>query len=144
MDSVAEVAYREAKKLGLDLSVTVGPIPVDAFMFRYMRPRSSTLQALKKAKREGLEWAQDMPIPVVTLHGKTFEIMDGMMRIRAAQEAGFKEIPAIIASGDTYDALRHILKRGYYGEDFVEMMAMESPVVRKNLEHRNKNRMAGA
>jgi hypothetical protein len=66
--------------------------------------------------------------------------MDGMMRICSAQQAQIPEIPALVASGETYDELEHILNQGYYGEDFIEMLAMVNPIISENLKLRDRNR----
>ena len=70
--------------------------------------------------------------------------MDGMNRICAAQMEGFEEIPAFVASGETHAELWDaILKHGYFGEDFVEMLSLIHPEIRENLRRRDDMRLAG-
>lgn len=145
MREISELALAEAKELGLDLDVHMETVPVHVFKFTCLAPKPEVLRAFLEAKALGLPWVEGMPMPVVTWHPKksAFRIMDGMMRISAAQEAGIREIPVFVASGDTYEELEEILEQGYYGEDFVEMLAMVNPEIRRNTESRDENRMAG-
>ena len=103
------------------------------------------VEAFEDVRKKGAQWIPGMPIPVLVYYPREndFRIMDGMMRICAAQKAGLRFIPAFIASGETYDVLEPILNRGYYGEDFVEMLSMVNPAVRNNLRLRDRNRLAG-
>lgn len=145
MSTVAERALKEAKKKRLDLEVHLDLVPTSIFALKKVEPRLSVYQAMRDAASRGESWVQGMPYPVLTWHktsGK-YRIMDGMMRLVAAQMAGIPVIPALIASGETYDALEPILRNGYYGEDFIEMLAMVSPDIRKNLDLRDENRLSG-
>lgn len=146
MASIAEMALYEAKRLGLDLSVKSWMIPAAAFSFECIEPKRSMLEAFRDAKRDGLPWVEHMPVPVLTYHSRDdkYRIMDGMMRICSSQAVGIPEFPALVASGETYEALEPILDQGYYGEDFIEMLAMVNQQVRENLEKRDRNRLAGA
>lgn len=145
MPSISEIALERAKELGLDLDVRLELVPTYVFTFECLEPKPEVLQAFRDAQVLGLSWVDGMPAPVVTWHKKSsaFRIMDGMMRICAAKEAGIREIPAFVSSGETYEALEPILKQGYYGEDFVELLALVNPEIRRNLESRDENRMAG-
>lgn len=145
MASIPEMAFIEAERLGLDLSVQHLTVPAGAFSFGCLDPKADVLAALATALEDELPWVIGMPLPVLTYHPDTkeYRIMDGMMRICAAQMVGMKVFPALVANGDTYDALESILDNGYYGEDFVEMLAMTNEDVRKNLESRDGNRLAG-
>src|SRR5436190_7063572 len=97
--SIAERALERAVKLGLDLSVVQGVVPTSVFGFDRLEPSSGMLRAFQDAVSLGLPWVEGMPVPVLVehpgspsrLHG--WRIMDGMMRIRAAQAAGVREIP---------------------------------------------------
>lgn len=142
MASIPERALEEARRLGLDLSVNKWLVPTAVFTFQCLEPKAVMLEAFKVAHRDGFLWVRNMPIPVVTHHraNREFRIMDGMARICSAQKARYTEVPALVASGETYEALRHILDEGYYGEDFIEMLAMVNPLVRENLELRDRNK----
>lgn len=146
MPSIAEAALQHALDRGLDLSVHYTAIPTAPFVFRCLSPRQGILQAFQRAKRQGDLWPPGMPVPVVTYspRHKEWQIMDGMNRICAAQMEGFEEIPAFVASGDTHDELhRLILHKGYFGEDFIEMLALVSPEIRENLHRRDDLRLSG-
>lgn len=145
MPSIPEMALAEAEKLGLDLRVLSEMVPTEPFVFHCLTPKESMLEVFKDAFRERKAWVEGMPVPVLVYYPEKneFGIMDGMQRICAAQKAGLEEIPALIASGETYDILRPILENGYYGEDFVEMLAMANENIRRNLSLRDRNRMAG-
>lgn len=145
MASISEMALKEARRLNLDLSIKEWMVPASAFSFECLEPTEAVFEAFRAAKAQGLPWVHTMPVPVLTYHSKDnkYRIMDGMMRICAAQAVGIKEIPAFVASGDTYDALKPILDHGYYGEDFVEMLAMVNTQVNENLDKRDRNRLAG-
>lgn len=139
------MALEEARRLDLDLSIKSWMVPTSSFTFECLKPSPSTIKAFEMALEDGLSWLQEMPFPVLTYHKKEnkYRIMDGMMRICAAQKAGMHEIPALIASGATFDALQAILEQGYYGEDFMEMLALADEPVRENLQKRDRNRLAG-
>ena len=145
MPSIAELAIEEARDKHLDLSTRKMMVPVNAFKFHLLEPSKSVMAAFHQAKVQGLSWPKGVPLPVLTYHpaDRTFGVMDGMMRIRAAQLMKMPQFPALVASGDTYDALQPILSRGYHGDDFVEMLCLVSPEVRKNQESCNRNRLAG-
>lgn len=146
MASIAEMALNEAQRLGLDLNVKPWMVPTSAFSFNCIEPKRSMLEAFRDAKREGLPWVEHMPVPVLTYHPNVdkYRIMDGMLRICSAQAVDIPEFPALVASGDTYEALEPILDQGYYGDDFIEMLAMVNDQVRDNLNMRNRNKLAGA
>lgn len=139
------MALRAARERGLDLSVSLGTIPTKPFSFKCLKPRIGVLDALTKAREDGLEWAPGMPLPIVTYHeGRDeWEIMDGMMRICAAIMAGYDTIPAYVARGETHDALWDILKEGYYGHDFVEMLALENPDLDRNQKMGDDLKLSG-
>jgi len=146
MEPVPEEALRYAQDHHLDLAVHYTSIPTAPFVFKCLTPRKGILDAFAKARRAGQLWPHGMPVPVVTYHqGRhEWEIMDGMNRICAAQMEGFEEIPAFVASGETHDELyRVILKNGYFGEDFIEMLALVSPEIRENLQRRDDLRLSG-
>lgn len=145
MATIAQMALDEAHRLGLNLSVEIRAIPTDPFRFRCLKPKWEVLAAFQEAAKLKQEWVPGMPFPVVTFNRgrEEYEIMDGMMRICAAVIAGFDRIPAYVASGETYDALEPILRNGYYGEDFVEMLALAHPDVARNLRLRDDMRLAG-
>jgi len=145
MESIPELALKYARTHRLDLTVRHTVIPTAPFVFKCLHPRASILEAFNRAKRGGQLWPLGMPIPVVTYDGTDdeWQIMDGMQRICAAQIEGFDEIPALVASGETHAALWHILKDGYFGEDFVEMLAMVDPLVRENQAMGDDLRLAG-
>jgi hypothetical protein len=146
MASVPEMALQEAERLGLDLTVKTWMVPVDAFSFECLEPKPGIQAIFHQARNAGMEWVPEMALPVLTYHPRErkFRIMDGMMRICAAQVAHFKEIPALVANGDTYDALQPILDHGYYGEDFIEMLSMVNEDVRENIERRERYRLSGS
>jgi hypothetical protein len=145
MASIPEMAYEEARKLGLDLRVIPGMVPTAPFVFECLKAKDSMATAFHDAKRKYHKWVKGMPIPILVYYPERdeFRIMDGMMRICAAQAAGFDVFPALVASGETYDALEPILDQGYYGEDFIEMLMMASPSVRENQKIRDRNRLEG-
>lgn len=145
MESIPKMALKAARKRGLDLSVELQKIPTSPFRFRCLKPKHSTLEVFQKAREAGEEWVPGMPLAIVTYHTKRkeYEIMDGMMRICAAIMAGYDFIPAIVAKGETHDALYDILLEGYYGQDFVEMLAMANPSVDDNLRMGDAMRLAG-
>lgn len=145
MASIPEIAYEEARKLGLDLRVLPGMVPTDAFAFECLEPKKDMLQAFRDARRDRENWVPGMPVPVLVYYPERNEwrIMDGMMRICSAQRAGIPSFPALIASGEAYDALEPILDQGYYGEDFIEMLAMTSEDIRDNLRKRDRKRLEG-
>lgn len=143
---IPEEALKYALHQHLDLSVHYTAIPTAPFVFKCLSPRKAILDAFKKAKRAGQLWPHSMPVPVVTYHKghHEWEIMDGMNRICAAQIEGFEEIPAYVASGETHEELyAYILKDGYFGEDFIEMLALINPEIRDNLHRRDDMRLAG-
>lgn len=139
------MAYEEARKLGLDLRVIPGMVPTTPFVFECLKPKESMATAFHDAKRNLHKWVKGMPIPILVYYPERneFRIMDGMMRICSAKEAGFDSFPALLASGETYDALEPILDQGYYGEDFIEMLMMVSESVRENQRMRDRNRLEG-
>lgn len=146
MRSIPEEALRYAQENGLDLSVHYTSIPTAPFVFKCLTPRQAIWNAFKKAKLNGDLWPNGMPVPVVTYNERAHEwqIMDGMNRICAAQIEGFEEIPALVASGETHDILyQHILKDGYSGEDFIEMLAIVDPQIRDNMRRRDDLRLSG-
>ena len=146
MESVPERALKYAKAHNLDLTVQHTVVPTAPFVFKCLQPRASILGAFSRAKRGGQLWPLGMPIPVVTYNRTEdeWQIMDGMQRICAAQIEGFGEIPALVASGETHDALwEPVLKEGYFGEDFVEMLSMVDPLVRENQAMGDDLRLAG-
>lgn len=143
MASIAELALWYARDNDLDLSIKEMRVPTNAFFFKRLVPPKSLVRELRGAKKGGLPWVSGMPLPVLTLARREFRIMDGMKRIAAAKEAGYLEIPALVASGDTYEKLSPILANGYYGEDFIEMLATVDDLVRQNLELRDRNRLSG-
>jgi hypothetical protein len=145
MSTIPEMALLKAKRLELDLGVSRRLVPTDVFHFDCLEPKSGMLRAFRQAKAAGHDWVEGMPIPVLTYQSsdRTFRIMDGMLRICSARKARIKEFPALVASGDTYDALEDILRNGYYGEDFIEMLAMVNPLVRENLEMRRRRFLSG-
>jgi len=146
MPSIPERALRYAQDRHLDLSIHHTTIPTAPFVFKCLTPRKGILDAFIRAKRLGELWPNGMPIPVVTYSPGRHEwqIMDGMNRICAAQMEGFEEIPAFVASGDTHNELyRAVLKDGYFGEDFIEMLALVSPEIRENLQRRDDLRLSG-
>jgi hypothetical protein len=140
-NEIVDLALAKAKAENLDLSAKKAFVPINAFVFHLLQPSNSVTQAFKGQ----LLWPDALPIPILTYHqkDKSFGIMDGMLRIRGAQLARLSTIPAYIASGETYDALESILDRGYYGEDFVELLCLVNAEVRKNQEGVNRNRLAG-
>ena len=142
MASIPELALAKAMHLKLDLSVHRWMVPADSFHFQCLEPKPAMLDAFHRARAENLPWVEEMPLPVLVYHeGRhEFRIMDGMMRICSAQQAQIPEIPALVASGETYDELEHILNQGYYGEDFIEMLAMVNPIISENLKLRDRNR----
>jgi len=142
---IPQRALQKALSEKLDLRVYQEMIPTGPFEFKCLVPPEKTMRAFARAIDDDRPWPPGMPLAIVTYHkGKDeWKIMDGMMRICAAKDAGFEEIPALVASGETVDALESVLKDGYYGEDFVEMLAMVSPVVLANIELRDQNRMSG-
>jgi hypothetical protein len=145
MPSVPERALAEAERLGLDLGVRKDLVPTNVFTFQCLEPKETLVEAFREAKRSHTFWVFGMPLPILTYHPgyREYRIMDGMMRICAAKTAGLDKFAAYVASGETYDALSSILDEGYYGEDFVEMLAMVNDEIRQNLEDRDKNRLAG-
>lgn len=146
MASIPERALEYAKSHRLDLGVRHTVVPTAPFVFKCLQPRESLVETFRKAVRARQLWPLGMPIPVVTYHRSRdeWQIMDGMARICAAQTAGLEEIPALVASGETHDELYDaVLKEGYFGEDFVEMLAMVDPLVRENLALRDDMRLAG-
>jgi len=146
MEPVPAEALRYAQEHHLDLTIHHASIPTAPFVFKCLAPRKGILDAFAKARQKGQLWPHGMPIPVVTYHKGRHEwqIMDGMNRICAAQMEGFQEIPAYVASGETHEILyEHILKDGYFGEDFVEVLAAVSPMIRSNLRRRDDMRLAG-
>jgi hypothetical protein len=145
MSSIPEQALSYASLYKLDLDVHKEMIPLEPFVFNCLTPRKEIVASFKKAKRAKLPWPDGMPVPVVTFNRKRHEwaIMDGMTRICAAKMTGFNQIPALVASGETHDELHHILQYGYYGEDFVEMLAAVNPLVLNNLQNRDDMRLAG-
>lgn len=120
-------------------------VPATAFTFRLLEPPEATLKVFREAARKGSSWPSGIPLPILTYHAddRMFGIMDGMMRIRSAQLAGIPQFRTLVASGETYDELMPILDQGYYGEDFVEMLCLVNPEVRKNQQSCNRNRLAG-
>lgn len=146
MPSLPEQALKYALDHSLNLTVYLAEIPTSPFIFKCLTPRPALLADFNKAMRAHQPWPSGMPLPVVTYRDDQheWEIMDGMNRICAAKMEGFREVPALVASGETHDKLyRAILKNGYFGEDFVEMLAMVSPEVLTNLKLRNKTQMSG-
>jgi len=145
MESVPKRALKAAKERGLDLRVDPMTISTAPYKFRCLKPKASVLEAFEKARERGQEWVPGMPVPVVTYHSKRneWEIMDGMMRICAAIMAGYEVIPALVAKGETYDALDDILREGYYGEDFVEMLSMVNPDVARNCRLTDDLKLSG-
>lgn len=145
MPSIPERGLAEAKRLGLDLGVQLWNVPTKPFVFKGLVPPESMVEAFKRAKREGLPWVPGMPKPVLIYHPKEdqYEIMDGIRRIASAKKAKFKEVPAFVARGYVYDALEPLFQDGYYGEDYIEMLAMANPEIRENLELTNKTKLAG-
>lgn len=146
MPSLPEQALQYARSHRLDLGIRHTTIPTAPFVFKCLEPKESMVEAFKKAVRVRQLWPLGMPIPVVTYDQDRDEwrIMDGMSRICSAQLAGIEEIPAFVANGATHDELyRVILKDGYFGEDFVEMLALIHPEVRANLTLRDDMRLAG-
>lgn len=143
--SVPQRALAKAQRDGLLLDAPLREIPTSVFSFHCLEPKPENLNLFREVLLEGLPWVDGIPFPVVTYNVSRNEwrIMDGMLRICTAQAAGFTEIPAFVASGETYEALAEILDEGYYGEDFVEMLSMVNPGVAKNMEARDQNRMAG-
>lgn len=129
----------------MDLEVSQEIISTKPFEFKCLIPPDRVMRAFDQALAAGHPWPPGMPLSVVTYNAAKDEwkIMDGMMRICAAKDAGFQEIAALVASGETFDALESILRNGYYGEDFVEMLAMVSPTILENLELRDQSRMSG-
>lgn len=142
---IPQKALQKAMALKLDLEVREASVSTKPFEFKCIIPPSRVMNAFLIAKEHGLAWPDRMPLPIVTYHeGKNeWRIMDGMMRICAAKDSGLEKIPALVASGETFDALADILKNGYYGEDFAEMLAMVSPEVLANLELRDETQMSG-
>lgn len=146
MASIPERALEYARAHNLDLGVRHTVVPTAPFVFKCLQPRESILASFRKAMRARQLWPLGMPIPVVTYHrGRDeWQIMDGMQRICSAQMEGFEGIPAFVASGETHEELYDaVLKEGYFGEDFVEMLAMVDPLVRENLALRDDMRLAG-
>lgn len=145
MSSIPEQALAEAKRQKLDLTTQKWMVDPRTFKFDCLEPKPSMLQAFRAAHAAGRDWVQGMPVPVLTFHSndRSFRIMDGMLRICSAKKAGMTQIPAIMANGNTYDALEHILVKGYYGEDFIEMLAMVNPFVQANLAMRDRNKAMG-
>lgn len=146
MPSIPELALAEARELGLDLSVQKMVVETSSFTFKCLEPRESMLQAFRRAHTGHRLWVNEMPVPVLTLNQRErkFRIMDGMLRICSAKRAGFKTFPALVANGETYDALEPILAKGYYGEDFIEMLAMVNPLIRENLAIRKYRFLSGS
>jgi hypothetical protein len=142
---IPQKALQKALSSKLDLEVRQEIVQTGPFAFRCLIPLPRVQEVFKYAYHDNLAWPSRMPIPIVTYHRGRDEwrIMDGMMRICAAKDAGFTQIPALVASGETFEALEEILKLGYYGEDFVEMLAMVSPLVLENIEQRDESRMSG-
>lgn len=142
MAAIPEMALAEAMRRNLDLSVKRWMVPTSVFSFQCLEPKRSMLEAFRDARTDGLPWVEGMPVPVLTYHPdrREYRIMDGMMRICSAQQMQIPEIPALVASGVTYDELEPILNQGYYGEDFVEMLSMVDPLVLENLKLRDQNR----
>lgn len=145
MPSVPELALAKAEELGLDLHVSRITVPTRIFTFKCIEPKGAVVRAFKEAADKGHSWVEGMPVPVLTYHSglKEYRIMDGMMRICAAQIAGIRDIPALVASGELYEILEPILDEGYYGEDFVDMLAMVNEEIRNNRESRDSNRLSG-
>lgn len=145
MPSIPERGLAEARRLGLDLDVHLWMVPTSLFAFKGLVPPPSMVEAFKKAKREGLDWVPGMPKPVLVFHPKPeeYQIMDGIRRIASAKKAKFKEFPAFVSRGYVYDALEPIFQDGYYGEDYIEMLAMVNEEIRKNLDLTNKTKLAG-
>lgn len=145
MPSIPERGLTEARRLGLDLDVQLWMVPTELFAFKGLTPPAAMVEAFKKAKREGLEWVPGMPKPVLVFHPKPeeYQIMDGIRRIASAKKAKFKDFPAFVGRGSVYDALEAIFQDGYYGEDYIEMLAMANEEIRKNLELTNKTKLAG-
>lgn len=135
----------EAQRLGLDLSVHLWMVPTKAFTFKGLVPPETTVEAFKRAKREGLDWVPGMPKPVLIYYPKEdeYRVMDGIRRIASAKKAKFKEFPAFVSRGHVYDFLEPIFQEGYYGEDYVEMLSMVNEEIRDNLELTNKTKLAG-
>lgn len=143
--SVPERALAKAQRDGLILETPLREIPTSVFSFHCLEPKPESLNLFREALEQGLAWVEGVPLPIVTYNDSRNEwrIMDGMLRICTAQAAGYTEIPAFVASGETYEALADILDDGYYGEDFVEMLSMVNPEIARNMESRDQNRMAG-
>lgn len=145
MPSIPEQGLAQAQKLGLDLGVVTKMVPTKPFFFENLIPKKSMVEGFKRAIQKGLPWIEGMPIPVLVYYPDRdeYRVMDGIMRIGSAKEAGMKEFPALVASGETYDALEPIMINGYYGEDYVEMLSMVDEKVRGNLETRDRNMLSG-
>lgn len=137
-DSIIKKGLAFARKHKLDLGADIEDVPPRAFQTYGVIPSEDMIETIRKAREAALKWPADMPLPIVACAGPdTCIILDGHHRIEAADRLDLPDIPAIVASFETWDALLPVIEQEDVipYEDFIAILAEAgNKLVRKNLE----------
>lgn len=135
-DDTIKKGLAYAKKEGLDLGADVEDVNPRDFETYHVVPPEGLVDKIRRARDAGLEWPEDLPLPVVVCEGHRCVILDGHHRIEAAKQLRLTNIPAIVGSLEAWERLLPVIEQPDVipYEDMIAIMAEAgSDLVRKNL-----------
>lgn len=137
-DGPIKKALAYARKRKLDLGVEVVKVQVgDIESEPSVQPDDSMVESIRNAVARGIEWPVDMPLPVLACEPGRCMTLDGNHRLKAARRVGLTEVPAVVASLSTWDALLPIFEQEDVipYDDFIAVLAEAgSKEIRLNLK----------
>src|SRR5574337_1195531 len=105
-DDVIKRGLAYARERQLDLGTEIALVRLTDIMSEpSVIPPECMIDAISEAVKQGKQWPKSMPLPILACQGPYCVTMDGNHRIKAARTAGLVEIPAIVASLSTWEAL---------------------------------------
>lgn len=135
-DHTIRKGLKYARENHLDLAASVEQVYPRDFETYHVLPPKDMIDTIRKARKEGLEWPEDMPLPVVVCEGHQCVILDGHHRIEAAKRLRLDRIPAIVASLETWNELLPVIEQEDVipYEDMIAILAEAgSKLIRENL-----------
>lgn len=136
-DEVIKRGLAYARTRGLDLGTEIAVVRIgDIVREPSVIPDATMIGAIREAVSRGLRWPPQMPLPVLACDGVSCMTLDGNHRLKAAKLAGLEEVPAVVSSLETWEALLPVIEQedAIPYDDFIAILAEAgSKDIRENL-----------